>query len=232
MTARLSRRAALGGLALMAMPVVLSRPASAGGGRLAFSVARGADDIGEHVVDFTLEGDDLHVEIAIRLEVTFASVPVFRYEHVNREHWRAGRLLALESHTDDDGTAYAVTARAVAGGLAVEGAEGRLLVDAGTLTTAYWHPRTVHQDRLIDTQKGRLLSLENRYLGRDTVEVAGELLPASRYGVGGDLAMTLWYGPNAQWCGLAFDGRGKEVRYRAVERLPEALWSAIAGTTA
>jgi hypothetical protein len=228
----LTRRAALGGLALLAMPAVVSRSARASRGRLAFAVARGGDEIGEHLLDFTLDGDDLHVEIAIRLEVTFASIPVYRYDHVNREHWRAGRLLALDSRTDDDGTAFAVSARAVAGGLAVEGAEGSLLVGPSALTTAYWHPRTVYQDRLIDTQRGRLLALDNRYLGRDSVDVAGETLAASRYGVAGDLTMTLWYGPQAQWCGLAFDGRGKEVRYRAIERLPEPLWAAIAATLA
>jgi hypothetical protein len=231
MIANLTRRTALGGMAALAVTGLQARPARASRGHLLFSVERGGEVIGEHRLAFTAQGADLFVDIAIQLEVTFASIPVFRYEHVNREHWRDGRLVALDSRTDDDGTPYTVTARAVAGGLSVEGSEGKLLLDAGTLTTAYWHPRTVQVERLLDTQRGRLLTLENRFLGRDLLEVGGEQLPAARYGVDGDLTMTLWYGPERQWCGLAFDARGEEVRYHPVDRLGEDTWAAIAALT-
>lgn len=228
MKAGISRRATLGGLSLLAVPAVLSRPARASRGELVFVVDRGGETIGEHRLTFSADGTELVVDVAIALEVTFASIPVFRYRHHNREHWRDGRLIALDSRTDDDGTPYAVSARAVDEGLAVEGSQGSLLVDAGTLTTAYWHPRTVHVEKLLDTQRGGLLSLENRYLGRDLLDVAGEQLTAARYGVDGDLSMTLWYGPERQWCGLAFDARGEVVRYRTVDRLDAQTWAAIA----
>ena len=232
MSGALTRRAALGGVAMLAAPWVPGRPAHASSGQLVFSVERGGDIIGEHRLAFTAQGTELFVDIAVNLEVTFASIPVFRYEHVNREHWQNGRLIALDSRTNDDGTPYMVTARAVAGGLAVEGSEGNLLVDAETLTTAYWHPRTVQVERLLDTQRGRLLTLENRYLGRDLLEFDGESLPAARYGVDGDLSMTLWYGPERQWCGLAFDARGEEVRYHAVDLMGADTWAAIAAMAA
>lgn len=228
MNGGLTRRAILGGLAALAVPGLPARPARASRGHLLFSVERGGEVIGEHRLTFAADGPDLLVDIAIRLEVTFASIPVFRYEHINREHWRDGRLIALDSRTDDDGAPYAVSARAVAEGLAVEGSEGRLLLDARTLTTAYWHPRTVQVSHLLDTQRGRLLTLENRFLGREVLEIGGEPLQAARYGVDGDLDMTLWYGPERQWCGLAFDARGEEVRYHVVERLGEDSWAAIA----
>lgn len=228
----LTRRAALGGLAALTVPGMLARPARASRGHLLFSVERGGEIIGDHRLTFAAEGPDLLVDIAIRLEVTFASIPVFRYEHANREHWRNGRLIALDSRTDDDGTPYAVSARAVADGLAVGGSEGRLLLDAGILTTAYWHPRTVQVPHLLDTQRGRMLTLENRFLGRDLLKVGGEPLQAARYRVDGDLDMTLWYGPERQWCGLAFDARGEEVRYHVVERLGEDRWAAIAALAA
>lgn len=232
MTAGLSRRRVLGGLALVAAPALLSGAARADGDTIVFDVHRGGESIGSHTLAFGADGGDLVVDVSIALKVTFASITLFRYHHVSRERWRKGRLVALDSRTDDDGRAFAVSARAGAGGLVVEGSEGRLLLDPATRTTSYWHPATVRQETLLDTQRGGLLALDNRFGGTDTLDVAGDPLAADRYDIAGDLEMTLWYGPEGQWCGLVFEARGEEVRYHAVTHLPEERWSAIAAMAA
>ncbi|HAE47489.1 MAG TPA: hypothetical protein DCK97_08725, partial [Tistrella mobilis] len=43
----------------------------------------------------------------------------------------------------------------------------------------------------------------------------GGSIAARAYDVTGDLTMTLWYrAAEPRWLGVAFDGRGREVRYR------------------
>src|SRR5450432_3757912 len=78
---------------------------------LAFDIVRKGSTIGYHTLRFTEEGARLIVDIEIRIKITFASIPVFRYEHDSREVWQDGQLVALDTRTNDDGEAFKVTAR-------------------------------------------------------------------------------------------------------------------------
>lgn len=224
----ITRRDAIAGLAAIGVPLGCGLPAWAASDAIVFDVHRGGEHIGSHRVTFSHEGDELVVDVAIELEVVFAWVPVFRYSHRNREVWRDGRLQRLESRTNDDGARFLVTAVARSEGLVVDGAEGRLTLPPETLTTSYWHPGTVLQTALLDTQHGRLAEVVHRPAGQETAAVAGVDRPVQRYAVEGDLEMTLWYARDRQWCGLAFDARGQEVRYHSVAAMAQARWAAIA----
>jgi hypothetical protein len=123
----------------LAMPLAAAIPASQ---KLAFEVLRGDSRIGRHEVAFRREGEELHVEVAIDLEVKLAFVTVFTYRHRNHEVWREGRLVSLESVTDDDGKQYNLTGRATPEGFRVEGWAGSYLAPAGIIPTSYWNPAT------------------------------------------------------------------------------------------
>ena len=142
-------------LAIM-LPVLgaeAAAPATSPGPALSFRVERGSDPIGTHTVSFTRKGDDLHVAIDIELAVSFGPITLFRYEHRNRETWRDGRLVALETATNDDGTEYQVSAKATEKGLEVtSSANGTFIAPAEIIPTSYWNPATVSQTQLLDTQ--------------------------------------------------------------------------------
>ena len=220
------RTVLLGGLAGLA-GATLASPVRASGDSIAFDVVREGQSIGSHRLRFDQTGGEVAVDIAIDLEVRFAWVPVFRYGHVNREIWRDGRLQRLDSRTHDDGRDHAVTARQVDGRLLVDGDDGQIEVEPSVLTTSYWHPASMMQQRLLDTQRGRLAEVSTQLAGSDRLAVAGRQIVATRYDVLGDLTMTTWYGPEGQWSGLAFEARGSTITYRAVEHLTDERWSAI-----
>jgi len=189
-------------LASAAMPAVLD-----------FAVKRGDSTIGRHVVTLRRDEAELHVDIEIDLAVSLGFVTLYRYLHQSREVWREGRLVSLESRTDDDGARHRVSARAAAGGLWVETAEGRFLAPADILPTSYWNPATVRQTRLLDSQHGRLVDVRIDPAGEQAVEIGGRPLPARRYVMNGDLRMSLWYGPAGEWVKIAFETRGATVEY-------------------
>lgn len=209
-------------LAMMAAGAVLGpttalRAALPPASRIAFDVLREDSTIGRHVIGFREEGRDLLVDIDIDLEVRFAFLTLFRYQHRNRERWRDGRLISLDSQTDDDGSPYWVKAQAVENGLQVESSEARFIAPAETLPTSYWNPATVRQRRLLDSQRGRLLDVEIKPSGRSRVVLPQGIIEAQRYRVDGDLKLDIWYGPDQAWVKLAFEAKGTEIEYSPLE---------------
>ncbi len=227
MKTTLPRRSVLGGAAAMLAMPAMPR-AQAWRKELVFDVVRGGKSIGSHALTFRRRGDDLVVNVTIDLVVEIAWIPVFRYEHRNREVWRSGRLLALESRTSDDGGKHRVHARNDGERLVVEGDDGVIDARADLLTTSYWHPGTPQSSQLLDTQKGRIVDVEHRSAGIGDLEVAGRTLEARRYDASGDLEFSIWYSLDRVWCGLEFDARGKRVRYRAVAWPDGESWLPVA----
>lgn len=192
-------------------------PATSPGPALSFRVERGKDPIGTHTVSFTRKGDELHVAVDIELAVSFGPITVFRYEHHNRETWREGKLVALETRTNDDGTKYTVSAKATGKGLEVtSSANGTFIAPAGIIPTSYWNPATVNQSELLDTQKGRILKVEIKPGAKDKAEVDGKTIPVREYEMTGDLKLKLWYSPKMEWLNVIFRARGEDVDYRVV----------------
>ena len=198
-------------------PSAALRAAIATEGRIAFDVLRENTSIGRHVIEFSRDGGDLLVDIDIALDVEFAFLTLYRYRHSNRERWRDGRLVNLKSETDDDGTPHWVRAVAGGDGLRVESGEGSFLAPAGTLPTSYWNPRTIEQRQLLDSQHGRLLSVEVRPGGEEDLLLPVGEKTARQYRMAGDLKLDLWYGPRGEWLKLAFEAEGAEIEYRPLE---------------
>ncbi len=180
---------------------------------LSFEVLRDGSQIGHHKIAFERVGDELHVDVEVDLKVSLAFITLFSYEHRAKEVWRDGRLISLETQTNDDGEEFRVTARSTPEGLMVEGADGRFLAPAEILPTTYWHPDTVDQEFLLDTQHGRLLSVSATPKGTDVIEAASEQLPAKRFAMEGDVEADLWYDPSGDWMKIAFSVRGSEIDY-------------------
>lgn len=195
------------------LPAASTDAVKAFGEELRFAVYRDGSPMGRHSVSFREEDGDLHVEIDIELEVGIAFVTLFRYKHKNHEIWRDGKLIAMNSKTDDDGDHYEVTARATDEGLLVEGPNGSFVAPADILPTTYWNAETINQTQLLDTQKGRIVQVNVQPAGKETVDLANGQVRAKRYDIDGDLNLSIWYGPDKDWTKMAFRVRGSDVDY-------------------
>lgn len=197
-------------VAAVSAPAIASLPL---GETLDFALLRDGKPIGRHLVTIRETGPTKQVDVAIDIEVKVLFLTVFQYRHRNREIWRDGRLVSLDTWTDDDGDTFEVTARATDQGLQVDGAEGRFVAPAEIIPTSYWHPATTAQTRLLDTQRGRILAVSVMPSGEDIIDAEGEPIEAKRYTVSGDLELTLWYGSQQNWVKTAFEARGAQVQY-------------------
>ncbi|MBI1263012.1 MAG: hypothetical protein GC184_14940 [Rhizobiales bacterium] len=195
---------------------------------MSFRVDRGDTPIGTHKLRFHEEADGLHVTIDIQLAVTFGPITVFRYTHQNEEVWRDGRLVSIETHTDDDGKKYWVKGKATDKGFEVDSSfAGKLVAPAGIIPASYWNPDILKQTQILDTQKGRIFNIAIKPGATTTEEINGRPQLVREYVMSGDLRLTLYYTPDGEWVNIAFDARGAKVTYE-VERLDSAVMKDIA----
>lgn len=187
--------------AISLMAILLAAAPVAAGQSAEFVVLRGGDPIGTHRAEVEVVGDETRVHVSIALDVAFGPIPLYRYRHDSREIWRDGRLIRLESRTDDDGEMLTLSVRSVPGGLRVDGSKGVFTAPADTVPTSYWTPALAADRPLLDSQIGRLL---------DVVRVP---LGPGRWRLEGELNLDIAYSPQGRWTGLSFRHKGSDFLY-------------------
>lgn len=224
-----SRRAVLGGLAATGAATLwggsdaMAAPslASAYPSILKFQVTRDGNPIGHVMERYRPVGQDLQVDVFIGFMVSLAFIPVYRYEHRSRETWRDGRLVRLETVTNDNGDAQQVKGRAVPGGFDVEGMEGPVTAPADILPSSYWHPRFTDSSRMLDSQLGRILEFDIAKVGSERIEAMGRPVEADRFAMRGDIDLDFWYDADRVWQKMAFTIKGGFMEYTRVAPAPE-----------
>jgi hypothetical protein len=188
---------------------------------IAFSVFRQGDiPMGYHRLRFSRDGDDLIMEKEILLEVKLAFINAYRYRHHNREVWRDGRLVAIDTETNDDGDRYAVIGRATEAGLEIDSsAQGRIIAPADIIPTSYWNHAITGATQLLDTQRGLIMDVVMEDLGTEPPP-GGAPQPARHHRIniqtnkpGNTDKIDLWYDDTGAWVGLAFEAKGQKIHY-------------------
>lgn len=198
--------AALAALATLipVAPPTFAALTDAGGDMIEFLVRRAGDEIGSHRISIEQDGALTRVQVDIRIEVDVLFFNAYRYVHRNNEVWRDGRLVSLDATTDNDGEDLFVRGRATEGGFAVTHADGSHVAPADVVPTSYWHPKTVEQTRMLNTQTGKMIdvSIENR--GDTMVETVGGTVQTTRYDIDGELDADLYYDRQGRLASIAF----------------------------
>jgi hypothetical protein len=113
------------------------------------------------------------------------------------EVWKDGRLMHLDSTTNDDGKRYNVTA--VADGpqlrVKVNGQEHPAPPEAWA--TTYWHLPDASKRNgvvaLVDADTGRVLTGTLQHVGTNAISVGGQAQNCAHYRLTGAVQVDLWY---------------------------------------
>ena len=172
-------------------------------------------EIGYH--DFYLQqsGEVRVLRSEARFEYRLMFVPLFRYEHENRETWSGDCLRSIESRTDSNGEPYRVDGRSESGYFRVDASAGEANLPECVMSFAYWNPAFLGQGRLLNTQNGEFLEVEISPPVAEPLTVRGESQPSYRYRLeAGDLRLDLWYSTSNEWLALESEVRGgRKLRY-------------------
>lgn len=191
-------------------------------GQIPFSVFRNGDSpFGHHRMTFRQEGKQLIMEKEISFQVRAAFFTVFRYFHQNREVWENGRLVTLETSTNDDGKKYWVRGHATEVGFMVEGSGGTFIAPSDVIPTSYWNVATLKVNRMLDTQRGLMMDVRIDKVGEDPVSMPAGRIPATHYTIniltnkpGNTDVIDIWYEPSGSWVKLGFDAKGNRITYQ------------------
>jgi hypothetical protein len=188
------------GLVLSLIFLLFALPARANQ-KIEFAILRDGTPIGTHRVEIEEVRDETQVHVSIVLDIGFGFIPLYAYRHESREIWRNGRLISIESHTDDNGRTMTVSAHLSTEGLRVAGSGGNFVAPAETVPTSYWNPAMASERPLLDTQVGRILKVTRVPLG------------PGRWRLQGDLNLEINYSADGSWTGLRFHHKGSEFVY-------------------
>jgi hypothetical protein len=201
--------------AASAKPSLMATPP---GKTLGFDVMRNGSKLGQHLLTFDQDGNNLTVKVAVELKVCFGPIVFFRYVHHATEVWKDGALFSLDTKTNDDGAPNQVTGRRTDAGFVVEGTKApRYIAPDTALPATHWN-RHMLDAPFINTQDGRLMHPTITPLGPSAIPTAdGGTITADHFALTGDVMLDTWYDSTRNWAGLSFKASdGSVVIYERI----------------
>ena len=170
--------------------------------------------IGEHRFTLRAAGDERELVSEARFDVRLLFVSAYRYRHEALERWDGNCLRSLAASTETNGQTLTVNAALRNGRLVVDRPDASETYEGCVMTFAYWNPRILAAQRLLNSQTGELLPVKVTPQGEQTVYVRGERRPAERHRIEAPgLQIDLWYA-EGQWVALEAPAPGgRRLRY-------------------
>jgi hypothetical protein len=168
-----------------------------------FDVQLDGRRIGAH--DFTVEDDGSRREVVshARFDLRVLSVPLYHYEHWDREEWSRGCLRAIAARTTDGGRGSLVQGELDGERFELTEPHEDAALPGCIMTYAYWDPAILAQSRLLNAQTGRYEAVAVRELDPQTISVGGRAVNARHYALDSQgHRIELWYSPTGQWLAL------------------------------
>ena len=186
---------------------------------LKFTVYRGDAPIGYHNFNFRPKGAMLEVDIDVDLEVKMMFVTAFKFRHVASEVWENGRLIRMESETDDDGDPYKVKVERRGDGMLVEVNGQRRLAPGDILPSNLWNRAILKKDKILHPILGQVLPLKVTDLGMREIEADGfGKIPVEGFElVGGEIFQReVWYSKDGRLIEVGFNTPldGSRITYK------------------
>jgi hypothetical protein len=201
----------------IATSAVASAPAAAvheAGRQWHFRVLLDDEVVGWHRYEVRAVDGHTEVESHAQFDVRILFVNAYRYRHEARERWRGVCLEDLESRTVTNGTVEEVDAVATDEALVVARRSGETRLPGCVMSFAYWDPRILQADRLLNPQTGEWLPVRVEARGTEQLNVDGQTVAATRHRISApELQIDVWYA-DGRWVGLEAETRGgRLLRY-------------------
>jgi uncharacterized protein DUF6134 len=194
----------------------------AGGTRAAaetwrYAITRNGDQIGTHSIEIAHSGMETSVTIATNLTVKVLFITAYHFEHTASEHWTNGKLVAMSSTTDNNGTHHKISLAMKPSGLEMD-ADGKAAhVDPNIIPTSLWNPELLRRSVMLDTQEGELLPLTVVDDGMDQVTIRNQPVKAHHYTLKSKFSQDVWYDEHQHLVQARFYGSdGSVIMYKVI----------------
>ncbi len=159
--------------------------------------------VGQHV--FTLENNKMISKADFHIEFLFMDI---YYQHKSEETWAEECLSSISSNTNDDGDLFEVNGNNDSGSFLITTKKDSFDLPSCIMTFAYWNPKVLEQDNLLNAQNGQYLVVKTTMLKKENLLVRGKNIATNCYEMAASkdgqekLKIRLWYDQDMQWVAL------------------------------
>jgi hypothetical protein len=158
-----------------------------------FAITRNGDQIGTFTMEINRGPREITVTSATELTVKVLFVTAYQLKQTGSERWVNGKLVALISETDDNGTHHKVTVALKPAGLEVD-ADGKIsTVDKTIMPASLWNPEMMKRTSVLDPQDGAIVPIEVTDMGAEELKIDARTVKAHHYSLKGKFTQDVWY---------------------------------------
>lgn len=180
------------------------------GPKITFDIKRKGKNIGSHEVLFENIDGVLHVEAQTKIRVRFLFFTAFKFDYHSKETWNNGRLISLNSVTNDNGKKSEVILNQDISDKVNQNSNKAIF------TTNHWNPNVLSSNLVLNTITGKSNNIDVSNVGWEMIPALNGELKAAHHVYQGDLNdISSWYDEKWRWVGLSFKGRdGSTIFYQ------------------
>ena len=173
--------------------LLLSTATQASAETIRFAIVRNGEQIGTHTVEINRAGPETSVKIATALNVKVLFVTAYHLEHKATEKWVDGRLVAMSSSTDNNGTRHRVSVSETPAGVEIHADGKSSKADGSLVPGSLWNLELLHRKVMLDAQDGQILPLAVVDHGPQQVTVKSRVVKAHHYTLKSKWTQDVWY---------------------------------------
>ena len=180
-----------------------------------FAIMRNGEQIGTHVIEVNRSGKEISVAITTDLTVKVLFVTAYRLQLTASERWVNGRLVALSSTSNNNGTRHFVSAEANGSGLEVKVDGKSIFIDPNIMPNSFWNPDLLGRPIMLDAQDGQVMAVSVRDGGEEELTINNKVVKAHRYTINSRYSQDVWYDDKARLVQAKLVARdGSVIMYR------------------
>jgi len=169
-----------------------------------FDVSMDGKPIGTHQFNLTdSESNQQTLTSEAKFNVKFLSINFFQYHHLSNEIWENNCLKKLEAKTQENSKITIVKGAQEKPSFKLSSPSPIEINTECVMTFAYWNPKILQQNKLLNPQTGDYLSANISSLGKETIFAKGQTVKAEHYKIDtAKFKIDIWYGQNDEWLAL------------------------------
>jgi len=178
---------------LLALAFAANAAPGASSETLRYAIMRNGDQIGTHTVEINRGPKEISVNMSSELAVKVMFITAYHMQYTTTERWVGGKLVALNSESDDNGTKHKVSAALKANGLEVDADGKTSTVDKNIIPATLWNPEVVKRTQVLDPKDGEVVPITVTDKGLEDVTIEGRTIKARHYVLKGKFPQDVWY---------------------------------------
>ena len=163
-----------------------------------FAITRNGVQIGMHVIEVNRSGQETSVAIVTNLTVKVLFVTAYHLQLTASERWVNGRLVALNSTSDNNGTRHFVSVAAKGSSLEVTVDGKATLIDPNIMPASFWNPELLGRPIMLDAQDGQIMPVSVRDGGEEDLTINARIIKAHHYTINSRYSQDVWYDDQAR----------------------------------